>query len=413
MAENVEHRYSRALEPTISSTLPSFTSLPIRIREENLYQGLRARIRSSWMLVRHSKVHSSAGAECALGHIVSLVMPECPPERIDLATEVFDYAFIQNGRIHISSIYTLIFNKLKETDALETPESREAEAKSDQFDILAMEILGIEHPLTISMLSSVHEYLMTKHEAVPSFLNFEEYLKYRVTHVGSKADFDLSILSLMICILMDIPIGSEELENIHHIIQPLDEYFALCNDYFSYWKEKEDTRGGEYPSAIVFLMKSKGISEGIALEIVREKMISLEESHYSALRKTIAENALSLDQQRYIQYLQLAQGGAHAFSCTAYRYNPDAARRLGVDAKLETKRYVILMTYWSYLLHRASAIFHRESPDKGITRHLPKREQIRIAPDSASFLATRGSKSDLHPPDRSRPLLSLFPAEQL
>ncbi|KAJ5109115.1 isoprenoid synthase domain-containing protein [Penicillium angulare] len=235
----------------------------------------------------------------------------------------------------------LIMPSSKTTDALETPESREAAEQSDKFDILASEVLGIDHPLPMAMMSAVHQYLMAKHEAIPTFRNFEEYIKYRVIHIGSRADFNLSTLTLLVCILMNIPIGFEDLGKIHHITQPLDEYFALCNDYFSYWKEKEDTRGGEYPSAVTFLMKTQDISEDVALEIIKEKMIALEETHYSALRNSMAENTLSLEQQRFIHYLQLAQGGAHAFNCTAYRYNLDAAKR--VNTKLETKRYVIWM----------------------------------------------------------------------
>lgn len=133
----------------------------------------------------------------------------------------------------------------------------------------------------------------------------------------------------------------EALESIRYIVTPLEESFGLCNDYYSYWKEKADIRGGDYPNAVKFLMKTDGVSEETALEIIKGKILSLEEAHYLAFRSSMEDNALSLDQIRYILYLQLAHGGWHVFHSTGYRYKTDPTRKGNIG--IEIKQIMILM----------------------------------------------------------------------
>jgi hypothetical protein len=68
-----------------------------------------------------------------------------------------------------------------------------------------------------------------------------------------------------------------------HITTPLEISMALCNDYFRYAKEKNESAGNGL-STVEFVMQEKVISQEAALEFVKAKIIAEEETHKSALK---------------------------------------------------------------------------------------------------------------------------------
>lgn len=119
---------------------------------------------------------------------------------------------------------------------------------------------------------------------------------------------------------MDIHLSQDEIKAIQHITDPIEECMGLCNDYFSYKKEREDLRRGNGFNAVWFLMQREGASEAEALERVRSKILSLEEIHNTGLEESVKDNALSVEMRHYITFFRLAHGGWHVFHTTTSRY---------------------------------------------------------------------------------------------
>jgi hypothetical protein len=119
---------------------------------------------------------------------------------------------------------------------------------------------------------------------------------------------------------MDICIDPLEMEKILHITKPLEQSMGLCNDYFSYAKEKEEFRQGKGWNALAFLIQKEGMTEEEALKCLKEKIVSLEETHHAAFEKSMKNDVLSPELRRYILYLRMAAGGVHVFHSAAGRY---------------------------------------------------------------------------------------------
>lgn len=119
---------------------------------------------------------------------------------------------------------------------------------------------------------------------------------------------------------MDIHVNPDEIEATQHILSPIEKCMGLCNDYFSYKKEKEDLRQGNGLNAVWFLRQKEGLSEKEALDQVKSKIISLEEAHNVELARSINDDLLSVEMGRYITFFRLAHGGLHVFHTVASRY---------------------------------------------------------------------------------------------
>lgn len=93
----ISYRYSEELDAT---TIPSwsFSSLPVRIRkDDSLSQQASAKFQDEWKKSAPQQ-ESTFGSQGIFGHLMSLVIPECPPEMVPVFTKVFDYAFVENGK---------------------------------------------------------------------------------------------------------------------------------------------------------------------------------------------------------------------------------------------------------------------------------------------------------------------------
>lgn len=131
---------------------------------------------------------------------------------------------------------------------------------------------------------------------------------------------------------MDIHADAKEMESIQHLIRPLEESFGLCNDYFSYDKERDDLMEGRGANAVAFLMQTERITEEKALERIKQNIISLETAHNAAFEASMKEGALSPELQRFILFLQSAMGGLHIYQATAGRYQTSADTKAHPDS---------------------------------------------------------------------------------
>jgi hypothetical protein len=130
---------------------------------------------------------------------------------------------------------------------------------------------------------------------------------------------------------MDIRIDPLEMESILHITRPLEQSLGLCNDYFSYAKEKEELRQGKGRNAVTFLMQKEGMTEEEALKCLKDNIASLEETHNAAFEDSMKNDVLSPELRRYILFLRTAGGGMHVFHSTAGRYEPSTDMKADSD----------------------------------------------------------------------------------
>lgn len=103
MPSMIAYQYSEELDAISCANSPSFTTLPVRIRKDNSRsQKICAKFLAAWSKIGVKSTSPPLGTQCSFGHFVSLVIPECPPDKIALITKLCDYGFIENGWLSIS-----------------------------------------------------------------------------------------------------------------------------------------------------------------------------------------------------------------------------------------------------------------------------------------------------------------------
>lgn len=96
----ISYLYSEELD---AANRPSsaFTSLPVRLRkDDSLSQRASVEFQSEWN--NSASQQAVFGSRGILGHLVSLVLPECPPGMVPTFTKLSDYAFLENGKVFVS-----------------------------------------------------------------------------------------------------------------------------------------------------------------------------------------------------------------------------------------------------------------------------------------------------------------------
>ncbi|KAJ6099240.1 isoprenoid synthase domain-containing protein [Penicillium canescens] len=299
----IAYQYSEELDATSRANSPSFTTLPVRIRKDNSRsQKICAKFLAAWSKIGVKYSSTPVGTQCSFGHFVSLVIPECPPDKIALITKLCDYGFIENDLLETPDLVQVVGHT--------GPRSFNPKYEAIRQEVVE-EMLDIDHPMMMSLMVFYQEYWMAKLNDAPSPSTFEEYIQQRLVHSGFK------IIGIIICICMDIRIDPLEMENILHITRPLEQSLGLCNDYFSYAKEKEELRQGKGRNALTFLMQKEGMTEEEALKCLKEKIASLEETHHAAFEDSMKNGVLSPELRQYILFLRMAGGGVHVFHSTA------------------------------------------------------------------------------------------------
>lgn len=151
------------------------------------------------------------------------------------------------------------------------------------------------------------------------------------------------------CVAMGLRIDDQALQSVEHITRPLIEIHALCNDFYSYEKEKEQLQCGKGMNAAQFIMSKEGVSEKEALDFMKQKIILLEEAHNTAFEEAMEQDDLSPQLRQYLVFMRLAAGGSHFWHSTSPRYRP---RECPVDCARPDGGFIPRHSHWIF----ASAI---------------------------------------------------------
>ncbi|KAE8336154.1 hypothetical protein BDV24DRAFT_168496 [Aspergillus arachidicola] len=154
----------------------------------------------------------------------------------------------------------------------------------------------------MSLVISAQEYHASRINPGPIPSTFDEFMERRLVYSG------FHVFAKFIALAMDFRAQDESMSTIEDIIRPLERAMALCNDYFSWPKDKEHFQQGKGSNVVVFLQQVKGMSEEEALESIKRQVISLEEKHNSAFDHLMKANTISSEVQSYLIAFRLAAG---------------------------------------------------------------------------------------------------------
>jgi hypothetical protein len=101
-----DFQYSKEVPlKTIESTI-SFTTLPIRVHKDDTRATKASRrFRAAWAAASTDRTQLIRSSETPLGHVISLAVPECPLDRLEVGAKLWDYGCLENGQSSLIAQY--------------------------------------------------------------------------------------------------------------------------------------------------------------------------------------------------------------------------------------------------------------------------------------------------------------------
>lgn len=148
-------------------------------------------------------------------------------------------------------------------------------------------------------------------------------------------------------LFLGLPETMEEVKGVEHIIKPLRVALLLSLDYFSYAKEKRNQEWDPRPfvHALPVVMAEHGVSEGVAMDFIRARILEAEEEHAIALKEFEDTHLMPEHVREYIMTVRFRTAGFHVWaSCTPRYHDAVYGRNAG-----DVPSYTGIGTFWSWI----------------------------------------------------------------
>lgn len=179
----------------------------------------------------------------------------------------------------------------------------------------------------------------------PNSLLFTQY--FYCGYEDSIAYHFHSVMEELWTFFLSLSVTTEELKDVEHIIKPLRVAVLLSLDYFSYAKEKRNQEWDPRPivHALPVVMAEHGMSEGVAMDFIRARILEAEEEHTVALKAFEDTHSMPERVKEYIMTARFRTVGFHVWASCAPRYHNVVYGR-NVD---NVPSYTGIEAFWSWI----------------------------------------------------------------
>ncbi|CEN60333.1 hypothetical protein ASPCAL02774 [Aspergillus calidoustus] len=328
----------------------AFTTLPVRInRHDQQARKSSFHFVKAWRdasqqspLSKQSTINwENLSSSSPIGHLASLVHPECRPELLVFMAKVFDYAQIHHEIVQPG-------NESIAKPSL-TPESNpqsQAPSEPEAADTLAAMLSP--NPVYKRIQLSLASELMEVHEdnlqaALDSASVVVKAIWLNQQDACEPTTFDQYFLSqqakgkaLETTLLLEVDLRptSAELVCAEDVLAPLRVAQTLALEYFSYVQTVEEQNVGTTSSlssslptkGVPLLMAEHGISKKEALAILQRKIVAAEQEHSDNYISFSEDKTMPDNIRQYVELIRLATGGLHVWASCTPRYQRNAMR---------------------------------------------------------------------------------------
>ncbi|KAL3456546.1 putative geranylgeranyl diphosphate synthase [Aspergillus heterothallicus] len=265
----------------------------------------------------------------ALGNpfnLISLVIPECRPERLEIVAFSNELAFLHDGRLYSifqqgdahNDDFKEAFNSAASTGSIEGSTS----GKRAMQAYIAQEMMRIDKPRAIQTVKAWAKFVdYGGRQETTRWNSVEEYLEYRIEDIGLWFWYGL----LSFAMALDIP--EHEREPCHKLCRTAYLQILLVHDLASWEKEKLNAAalGKDVITNMVFvLMHVRGISEDEAKEECLQQAKSHAEGYLKIVEDYKKRDDVSLDSKKYVEAWLYTISGNTVWSFICPRYNISA-----------------------------------------------------------------------------------------
>ncbi|KAI4273155.1 MAG: hypothetical protein LQ337_004827 [Flavoplaca oasis] len=302
--------------------------IPVREHNHKIYEDIGAiRAQQDW----HKLVQPLSdykGGLAASFNFMSIAVPECIPERLEIISYANEFAFLHDD---ITDNVDQAQGD-EENDAMLAALRQGAETGTIDFNSSGKN--KIQMQILKKMLALDHERALTSTKAWAKFVQLaagrqndvafatlEEYIPYRMLDVGEMFWFG------MVTFGMAITIPEEEMGTCKRLMRPAWIVAGLQNDLFSWEKEHETARRlgrRNVINAIWVLMQEHSINVNEAKDMCRRIIKDNVSEYLNTVESKKDDRSLSSDLRRYLEAMKYTLSGNAVWSLICPRYHPTA-----------------------------------------------------------------------------------------
>ncbi|KAF5594936.1 amidohydrolase 2 [Fusarium pseudocircinatum] len=249
-------------------------------------------------------VHGYKGGLADPFGFISVTIPECRPERLEIVSYANEFAFLYDDEMEmlelkrptkdLDSFLQPFVTPALEADAQGRPEKRL------QAQIFS-EMMAIDHRRAITAMKTWASFVqLASRTRMSPFETLEEYIPARVIDAGELNRIWFGSLTFG----MGLTIPDEEYDLCMSLARPGYAALGLTNDLYSWEKERKAAQdmGQDYVfNAIWVIMKESAIGEEEAKEVCRCMILQSIEQFRGIVVKTKNDESLSRDLRVYIE----------------------------------------------------------------------------------------------------------------
>ncbi|KAF5565863.1 hypothetical protein FNAPI_1411 [Fusarium napiforme] len=294
--------YSEVIDASRYETHELDNGIPLRMHRDSLKEidgALRAQ--KDWS--RYVRpVHGYKGGLADPYGFISVTIPECRPERLEIVSYANEFAFLYDDDMEMLELK----NPTKDLDRFLQPfvtpalevNARSRPEKRLQAQIFS-EMVAIDHRRAITTMKAWANFVqLASRTRMTPFETLEEYIPARVIDSGELIWFGSLTFG------MGLTIPDEEYDLCMSLARPGYAALGLTNDLYSWEKERKAAQdmGQDYVfDAIWVIMKESAIGEEGAKEVCRREIAQNINEFLGIVAKTKNDMSLSQDLRVYIE----------------------------------------------------------------------------------------------------------------
>ncbi|KAI1857352.1 uncharacterized protein JN550_013232, partial [Neoarthrinium moseri] len=283
---------------------------------------------------------------------MSLTVPECLPDRLEVISYANEFAFLHDGKsIPVIRSHNQPSALTLEADITDSVEFEEGEIENDEMQDafleaarmgsvdtatqearrkgkrqiqsqLFEEMLSIDPECAKITMKSWAQFIQVgssrQHET--RFNTLTEYFPYRIMDVGEMFWYGVVTFGL------GLRIPDHELDLCRSLMAPAWTAVGLQNDLWSWPKERDaaQLRGKDHViNAIWVIMQEQQVQVHEAMQICRQLIKDYVSRYLQTMEEIKVNTSISSDLRKYLQAMLYSISGNVVWSLTCPRYNPD------------------------------------------------------------------------------------------
>ncbi|CAO2651134.1 Nn.00g094310.m01.CDS01 [Neocucurbitaria sp. VM-36] len=327
----MDFRYSSLVDPTTYDAQGLCGGLHVRKHNYADLEEVGAfRAQEDWKKIV-GPIRGFRGGLAPKHSIMSITMPECEPERLEIISYADEFAFMYDDLVDNAQSDQVAAENDQMSDAFREgarsgkieADARTRSGKRQMQAKILNEMMAIDRERAMAAMKAWGTFIETSsgRQHHTQFTTLADYLVYRNEDVGAMFWHALVVFGYA------LTIPDAELEICKQLALPAVTAASLTNDLYSYEKEVEEAQqaGCHLTNGIDVIMRQHCCDLDTAKSICRSEIKAVVAKFEEVVEQTRSREDLSQDLTRYVEVIQYSVSGNLIWSMACPRYHRNVA----------------------------------------------------------------------------------------